>query len=69
MEVALDPSQLENLSKAELRALHDREEARQRAEKRGYNQEDLSEMVAEHEAIQAKKRKTQEEKKKSRFKF
>jgi predicted amidophosphoribosyltransferase len=50
--------------------LHDKEEARQRAEKRGYNQaEDMSDMVAEHEARQAKKMKTQDEKKKSKFKF
>lgn len=70
VEVALDPSELENLSKADLRALHDREEARQKADKRPYNQEDLSDMVAEHAAQQAKKRKPQDEgKKKSKFKF
>jgi len=68
--VALDPSQLENLTKADLRALHDQEEAKQQAAKRGYHQEEgLSDMVAEHAAMQAKKRKTQEEKKKSKFKF
>jgi splicing factor 3B subunit 2 len=71
VDVALDPSQLENLTKADLRALHDQEELRQQTAKRGYNQEEgLSDMVAEHAAIQAKKRKTQEEKKqKSKFKF
>ena len=70
VDVALDPSQLENLTKADLRALHDKEEARQRAEKRGFSQnEDMSDMVAEHAAMQAKKRKTQDEKKKSKFKF
>lgn len=67
--MALDPSQLENLTKADLKALHDKEEARQRVEKRGYNQEDMSDMVAEHAALQAKRRKTQEEKKKSKIKF
>ena len=70
VEVALDPEQMENLSKADLRALHDREEAQQKADKRPYNREDMSDMVAEHAAMQAKKRKTQqEEKKKSKFKF
>lgn len=70
IDVALDPSQLENLTKADLRALHDQEEARQQAAKRGFHQEEgLSDMVAEHAAMQAKKRKTQEEKKKSKFKF
>jgi splicing factor 3B subunit 2 len=70
IDVALDPSQLENLTKADLRALHDKEEARLGSEKRGYHQEEgLSDMVAEHAAAQAKKRKTQEEKKKSKFKF
>jgi splicing factor 3B subunit 2 len=71
VDVALDPSQLENLTKADLRALHDQEESWQQAVKRGYNQEEgLSDMVAEHAAIQAKKRKTREEKKqKSKFKF
>ena len=70
VEVALDPSQLENLTKSDLRALHDKEETRQRIEKRGYNQaEDMSDMVAEHEARQVKKLKTQEDKKKSKFKF
>ena len=70
MDVALDPSQLENLTKADLKALHDKEQAKQRVEKRGYNQaEDMSDMLAEHEALQAKKRKTQDEKRKSRFKF
>ena len=40
------------------------------AVKRGYNQvEDMSDMVAEHAAQQAKKHKGQEEKKKSKFKF
>jgi len=70
IDVALDPSQLENLTKADLRALHDKEEARQRSEKRGFSQnEDMSDMVAEHAAMQSKKRKTQDEKKKSKFKF
>jgi splicing factor 3B subunit 2 len=71
VDVAIDPSQLENLTKADLKALHDKEEQRQRLEKRSYGQtEDMSDMVAEHAALQAKKRKTQEEKKKgSKFKF
>jgi len=70
VDVALDPSQLENLTKADLKALHDKEEARQMAAKRSYNQvEDMSDMVAEHAAQQAKKHKGQEEKKKSKFKF
>jgi len=70
VDVALDPSQLENLTKAELRALHDKELARKQNEKRGYTQqEDMSDMVAEHAALQAKKRKTQDEHKKSKFKF
>jgi len=70
VDVALDPSQLENLTKADLKALHDREEARQMAAKRNYNQvEDMSDMVAERAAQQAKRQKPQEEKKKSKFKF
>jgi len=70
VDVALDPSQLENLTKADLKALHDKEEARQMAAKRSYNQvEDMSDMVAERAAQQAKKHKGQEEKKKSKFKF
>jgi hypothetical protein len=71
VDVALDPSQLENLTKADLRVLHDQEESRQQTAKRGYHQEEgLSDMVAEHAAMQAKKRKTQEEKKqKSKYKF
>jgi len=71
VDVALDPSQLENLTKAELRALHDREEERQRVEKRPYNQaEDVSDMVADHFTAQAaKKRKPNEEKSKSKYKF
>jgi splicing factor 3B subunit 2 len=70
VDVALDPSQLENLTKADLNALHDKEQVRQMAAKRSYNQvEDMSDMVAEHAAQQAKKHKGQEEKKKSKFKF
>lgn len=70
IDVAIDPSQLENLTKADLRALHDKEAARVQNEKRGYNQsEDMSDLVAEHAALQAKNRKTQDEKKKSKFKF
>jgi splicing factor 3B subunit 2 len=71
VDVALDPSQLENLTKAQLRALHDKEEERQRVEKRPYNQaEDVSDMVAEHFTAQAaKKRKPNEEKQKSKYKF
>lgn len=68
--VALDPEQLENLTKAELRALHDKEAAKQIGAKKNYGQqEDMSDMVAEHAELQAKKRKTQDEKKKSKFKF
>jgi splicing factor 3B subunit 2 len=68
--VALDPEQLENLTKAEVRALHDKEAAKQIGAKKNYGQqEDMSDMVAEHAELQAKKRKTQEEKKKSKFKF
>jgi splicing factor 3B subunit 2 len=71
VDVALDPSQLENLTKADLQALHDQEASRQQTAMRGYHQEEgLSDMVAEHAAMQAKKRKTQEEKKqKSKYKF
>ena len=69
--MAIDPSQLENLTKADLKALHDKEETRQRMEKRAYNQtqEDMSDLVSEHAALQAKKRKTQEEKKSKKYKF
>jgi splicing factor 3B subunit 2 len=69
-DVALDPEQLENLTKAELRALHDKEAAKQITAKKNYGQhEDMSDLVVEHAELQAKKRKMQEEKKKSKFKF
>ena len=53
MEVSLDPSEPENLTKQSLKELHDKEMAKDVGEKRRY--EDLSDMVAEHEAKQAKK--------------
>ena len=68
MDVALylDPSQWRTWQ--DLKALHDKEEARQMAAKRSYDQvEDMSDMVEEHAAQQAKKQKGQE--KKSEFKF
>ena len=68
--MALDPEQLENLTKAELRALHDKEAMKQKTAKQNYAQhEDMSDLVVEHAELQVKKRKIQEEKKKSKFKF
>ena len=68
--MALDPEQLENLTKAELRALHDKEALKQMTAKQNYGQhEDMSDLVVEHAELQVKKRKIQEEKKKLKFKF
>jgi splicing factor 3B subunit 2 len=69
-DVTLNPEQLENLTKAELRALHDKEASKEMATRKNYGQyEDMSDLVIEHTELQAKKRKIQEEKKKSKFKF
>jgi hypothetical protein len=53
---------LGHLRKEDLKELHDKEMAKEAGTKRRY--EDLSDMVAEHEEKQAKKRRTGEDKKK-----
>ena len=67
VEISLDPSAMENVTKEGLKELHDHEMAKEAGAKRRY--EDLSDMVAEHEAKQAKKRQTGEDKKKPKYKF
>jgi hypothetical protein len=52
-----------------LEALREKEEARWLQRAVIIKVEDMSDMVAEHSAQQAKKHKGQEEKKKSKFKF
>jgi hypothetical protein len=58
---------LENLRKEGLKELHDKEMATEAGVKR--RNEDLSDIVAEHETKQAKKHRTREDKKKPKYKF
>jgi splicing factor 3B subunit 2 len=70
VEVSLDPSQLENMTEAELRTIHNREEGGQKMEKRSYGQmEDVSDLVADHVAAQATKKRKPKVEKKSKYKF